>query len=71
MIKLFYYLTLSLSHSLTFLLSHYLTLSLSHFLRELGWKPKISLKKGIKTTYEWYVSTREARPTRQTVKRKK
>ena len=40
-----------------FLLSHYLTFFLSHFLtflRELGWKPKISLKKGIKTTYEWY-----------------
>ena len=63
MIKLFY--------SLTFSLSYFLTISLSHFLRELGWKPKISLKKGIKTTYEWYVSTREARPTRQTVKRKK
>jgi len=56
MIKLFYY--------LTFLLSYFLTILLSHFLRELGWKPKTSLEEGIKTTYEWYVSTREAKQTR-------
>jgi GDP-L-fucose synthase len=23
-------------------------------IKSLGWKPKISLKDGIKTTYEWY-----------------
>ena len=42
-----------------FLLSHFLTI-----LRKLGWKPKTSLEEGIKTTYEWYVSTREAKQTR-------
>ena len=47
-----------------FLLSYFLTILLSHFLRELGWKPKTSLEEGIKTTYEWYVSTREAKQTR-------
>jgi len=64
------FLTISLSH----FLSYFLTFSLSHYLtfsRELGWKPKTSLEEGIKTTYEWYVSTREAKQTRQTVNRKK
>ena len=26
-------------------------------LKSMGWKPNISLKDGIKSTYEWYLST--------------
>jgi GDP-L-fucose synthase len=25
-------------------------------IKSLGWEPKISLKSGIKSTYEWYIS---------------
>jgi GDP-L-fucose synthase len=37
----------------------------STLLRERGWEPRITLEDGIRSTYEWYVASREAQLARQ------